>query len=126
MGDDRAQFVHRPLRQLNARNRAAPATARQRDKELAIIRAFKKLFTLLVFAVGGQVACRTAVAQLFDREQALVPFGMFLKTQQIGRGGGKVGQPDRGGLLEAKFAAGHVVVQDQRHRVQRVGGLGLE
>ena len=51
---------------------------------------------------------------------------MFLEAKQIGGGRREVGEASRCRLLEAEFAAGNVVVEDQGYRVERVRGLGLE
>jgi hypothetical protein len=58
-------------------------------------------------------------------EQAFVPGGVLFQPEQVGHGGGDVRQARPFGLLQAQPAAADVVVEDQRHRIQRVRGLGL-
>ena len=49
-----------------------------------------------------------------------------MQPEQVGHGGGDVRQAGAIGLLQAQLAAADGVIEDQRHGIERVGGLGLE
>ena len=64
--------------------------------------------------MGGQKRS----SALLHGQHAGIPLGVLFQADQVGYGGGDIGQTGGGGLLQAQLAASDLVKQDQWHGIK--------